>query len=84
MEIALIPIIGTIMAMADVQLSGRSPKISFLSSPNPSQDCDSIDNTRFNNEQDSSTVKSALKLTWTGDYTSLKLFVCNNLKLQGQ
>ena len=35
------------------------------------------------NGHDNSVAKSSLKLTWTGDYLSLKSFVCNTMKLQG-
>ena len=73
-----------LLSLSACQLSECSPKIGFLLTPNPSQGGDSVDNTRCSDEQDSSTVKNTLKLTRTKDCKSLKSFVCNNLKLQGQ
>ena len=39
--------------------------------------------TRYNTEQDNMVAKNSLELAWRGDFQSLKSFVCNNIKLQG-
>ena len=59
-------------------------KIGSPSSQNHSQISNSANTTRYNTEQDNLVAKSSLKLTWTGDFQSLKSFVCKNMKLQGE
>ena len=70
--------------MADGHTCECSSKIGFPSSQNHSQISNSANTTRHNTEQDNLVVKSSLELTWTGDFKSLKSFVCNNMKLQGE
>ena len=70
--------------MADGHTCECSSKTGFPSSQNHSQISNSANTTRYNTEQDNLVVKSSLKLTWTGDFQSLKSFVCNNIKLPGE
>ena len=70
--------------MADGHTCECSSKIGFPSSQNHSQISNSANTTRHNTEQDNLVVKSSLELTWTGDFKSLKSFLCNNMKLQGE